>query len=123
MIKRIHSGLLLCKNLQNTTEFYEQLGFTVDTSGGVMRIIFGDFRLAFMNESKASIETDIDTGCKGIGIFFYFEVEDIDSFFDSLKKTNIKTIGEPKDYSHGKREFTIHDPDGYRLVFFSNINS
>lgn len=88
-----------------------------------MRMIFGDFRLAFMDENKASIETDIDFGSKGVGIYFYFEVENIDVFFDSLKKTTIKTTGEPKDYSHGKREFTLHDPDGYKLVFFSNINS
>lgn len=113
--------MLLCKSLEDTAEFYEQLGFPMNVSNNVGRVVFGDFRLAFMNENTVVIETGSQDKPKGAGIFFYFEVENVDSFFDSLAQKDIKTTSEPKSFPHGKREFTLQDPDGYNLIFFSNI--
>ena len=120
MINKIHSTLFLCKDIDKTVQFYKQLGFSVEKSDDTARIIFGDYRLAFMDESKATIKDDA-IAKKGVGMYMYFEVENVDSFYQSLKEKNIATSSEPRDWPWGKREFAVKDPDGYRLIFFSNV--
>ncbi len=123
MIKRIHSTLLFCKDLNQTAQFYERAGFAVEKSDDAVRIKFGDFRLAFMDESKTTIKTDSDISPKGTGVYFYFEVDDVDLFYQILVEKDIKTSSKPKDWPWGKREFAVRDPDGYKLIFFSNIQT
>ncbi len=120
MIKRIHSTLFLCKNINKTAEFYENLDFKTKKDDDAVRLIFGDFRLAFMDENKATVKDD-PIAKKGVGMFMYFEVEKVDSFYEKLKEKNIPTSSEPKNWTWGKREFSVKDPDGYKLIFFSNI--
>ena len=119
MIKRIHSTLFLCNDINQTAKFYKRVGFVVEVSNDAVRIIFSDYRLAFIAEDKATVLDDPAVK-KGGGMFIYFEVEDVDSFYRVLKEKNIETISEPKSYPWGKREFMVTDPDGYRLIFFSN---
>ena len=120
MIRRIHSTLFFCKDIDKTAEFYENLGFNIKKDVDAVRIIFGDYRLAFMDESKTTIKDDPGAK-KGVGMFMYFEVENVDSFYQKLKEKNITTSSEPTSWPWGKREFAIKDPDGYKLIFFSNI--
>jgi len=120
MIKRIHSILFLCGDLKLTAEFYEKIDFKIERADDSVRIKFGDFRLAFMDENKATIQDDKSVK-KGTGMFMYFEVEDVDSFHKKLLERNIATSSEPKSWPWGKREFAVRDPDGYKLIFFSNI--
>ena len=117
MIKRIHSTLFQVKSLDKTAHFYQQLGFEVQKSDDAVRIIFGDYRFAFIDEKKFSYNA---TGLKGSGIMVYFEVEDMDKFYESVKGKGVKTEGEPIEQPWGKKELTIQDPDGYKLVFFEN---
>jgi catechol 2,3-dioxygenase-like lactoylglutathione lyase family enzyme len=121
MIKRIHSILYFCKDLDKTARFYEDTGFVVEKTPDALRIKFGDFRFAFMDEKKATIEIDVNAGPKGVGIYMYFEVDDVDAFYKTLIEKNIGPSSAPKDWPWGKREFAVRDPDGYKLVFFSNI--
>lgn len=120
MIKRIHSTLFFCKNLSKTAEFYKSLGFDIKKDETTVRIIFGDYRLAFMDEGSSTIKVDTRDP-KGVGIFIYFEVDNVDSYYQDLKEKNISTSSEPKSWPWGKREFAVKDPDGYKLIFFSNI--
>ncbi len=118
MIKRIHSTLFQIKDLDKTAEFYKNLGFEIQRSDDAIRIIFGDYRFAFIKEkddSRKSIEP------KGIGISIFFEVDNIDNYFNTLRCKNIVLNSEPQNQPWGKRELVVIDPDGYKLVFFSNI--
>jgi catechol 2,3-dioxygenase-like lactoylglutathione lyase family enzyme len=121
MIKRIHSTLFYAHDLDRTARFYEDLGFDVEKGEDGVRIKLGDFRLAFIDENKTPIKNESNLTPKGLGIFTYVEVEDVNAYFQRLKEKNIKTSSEPRDWPWGKREFAIKDPDGYKLVFFSNI--
>jgi len=120
MIKRIHSTLFLCKDINQTAQFYKDMGFAVNISSDAVRIVFGDYRLAFIDESKATVKDDIAIK-RGGGIFIYFEVENVDYFYHILEEKNIKSVGEPQSYPWGKREVKVIDPDGYNLIFFSII--
>jgi|SRR3989339_144254 len=119
MIKRIHSTLFLCKDLDLTAQFYKHAGFTVEQSNDAVRIIFGDYRLAFIDETKATVQDDKNIQ-KGVGTFLYFEVDNVDSFYQELKEKNF-AIDEPESRPWGKREVMVKDPDGYKLIFFSNL--
>ncbi|MFA6593982.1 MAG: VOC family protein [Candidatus Buchananbacteria bacterium] len=121
MSLNIYSLLLFCKNLDLTEKFYKNLGFNTERSDDALRIKFGDIRLAFMDEKDATIKDDQESK-KGVGMYIYFKVDNVDLFFRSVKEKNIITSSEPRDWPWGKREFVIRDPDGYKLVFFSNIN-
>lgn len=76
--------------------------------------------IAFMDESKTTMKDNPDAK-KGVGMFIYFEVDNVDFFYQELKEKNILTSSEPKSWPWGKREFAVKDPDEYKLIFFSNI--
>jgi len=118
MIKRIHSTLLLCKDINQTTRFYKQLGFSTTASDDSVRILFGDYRLTFIDEVSSKLKDDINMK-KGVGMFIFFEVENVDSFYQTLKQNSIPTLSEPEGRAGEKRRFTVQDPDGYKLVFYT----
>lgn len=103
MIKRIHSVLFLCKDLNKTAQFYKKAGFSIEKANDAVRIKFGDFRFTFMDESKATIKTDSNIGPKGIGIYMYFEVDNVDSFYQMLIKKILKLPAHQK-IGHGVSE-------------------
>lgn len=119
MIKRFHSNLLLVRNLVETIEFYRKLGFEVAEAKDVARIKLGDFTLAFMDESKTIISKEAGQKPKGLGIFIYVEVDDVDDQYRLVKERGINPVSEPKDWPWGKREFAVKDPDGYKIIFYS----
>lgn len=121
MIKRFHSNLFFVKDIKHTAEFYQQLGFAVEASSDVIRIKLGDFTLAFMDESQAQIAKEAGFKPKGLGIFTYVEVDDVDAQFQLIKESGVVPSSEPKDWSWGKREFAVKDPDGYKIIFYSPI--
>lgn len=121
MLKRFHSILLYASDLKKTAEFYKQLGFEVEGDAETMRVKLGDFRLAFVDENKAPIKNESGMKPKGLGIYTYVEVDDVDKYFETVKKNGITPRTEPKTWPWDKREFVVKDPDGYKLVFYSPI--
>ena len=121
MIKRFHSALFYASDLARTVAFYEKLGFTVTNIEGTVRIKLGDFTLAFVDERKTLVKKESGAGPKGLGIFTYVEVENVDAYFATLKSKGIRTSSEPRTWPWGKREFVVKDPDGYKLVFYSQV--
>lgn len=121
MLKRFHSILFYAGDLIRTTEFYKQLGFNIESDTETIRVKLGDFRLAFIDENKTPIKNESGMQPKGIGVFIYVEVENVDEYFKSLKAKGLRTSSEPRDWPWKKREFVVKDPDGYKLVFYSPI--
>lgn len=121
MIKRLHSTLFYSSDLDKTSRFYELLGFAIKKSEDGVRIKLGDFTLAFIDENKTPIKKEVGIQPKGLGIFTYIEVENVDAYFQMLKERSIIVSNEPCDWPWGKREFVVKDPDGYKLVFYSPI--
>ena len=119
MIKRFHSTLFYAANIEKTAEFYKKLGFPVIKDGYTVKIKIGNYRLVFTDENTTLIQNESGLKPKGLGIYNYIEVEDVDAYFGWLKKHKIPTRTEPRDWPWGKREFVVRDPDGYKLVFYS----
>ena len=121
MIKRLHSNLFFVKDIKQTAEFYKKLGFDVSGSEDAARIKIGDFTLAFMDESKVQIDKEAGMEPKGLGVFTYVEIDDVDKQFGLIKENGITPSSEPKDWPWGKREFAVKDPDGYKIIFYSPL--
>jgi len=120
MIKKFHSTLFYVNDLNRTFDFYKQLGFSASLSEGTLRVELGDFKLAFIDENTTIIKNESGAKPKGLGVFTYVEVDNVDEYFKSLKEKGINITNEPRDWPWGKREFAVKDPDGYKLVFFTN---
>jgi uncharacterized glyoxalase superfamily protein PhnB len=120
-IKRLHSNLYFVKDLEQTADFYEKLGFDVARSEGAVRIKLGDFTLAFMDETKVQIDKEVGMEPKGLGIFTYVEVENVDEQFKYVVEKGIKPSSEPTTFPWGKREFAVKDPDGFKIIFYQRL--
>ena len=121
MIKRLHSSLFLVRDLAATANFYTVAGFNVEGDEKTVRVVYGDFRLAFMQDDSADINIDDAHAPRGVGIFTYVEVENVDEQYQNLVTAGIVVSSEPKDCPWGKREFVVRDPDGYKIVFYTSI--
>lgn len=108
MIKHFHSNLFYASDLRKTVEFYRQLGFDVQKSDETIRIKLGDFTLAFIDEKKTPIQNESGLQPKGLGVFTYVEVDDVDKYFQFIKNNGINPSHEPRDWPWGKREFRTH---------------
>ncbi len=121
MIKRLHSTLFYSSNLDRTAEFYTKLGFPVERDPDLVRIKMGDLRLAFVDEFKTPIQNESGKTPKGLGIYTYVEVDDVDGYHAWIKQQGVTPRTEPRSWPWGKREFAVKDPDGYKLIFYSLI--
>lgn len=120
------SGLVfLVKDLNKTIEFYERLGFT-------FKVHTSDFAKAYLNwfwmefvvwnKAEKSVfqkEANFDQAPNnGAGLFVHISVQNVDEFYEGIAAKGLKPSSQPQDFPWGRREFVLHDPDGYRLVFF-----
>ena len=121
MIKRLHSSLFFVENINTTKDFYKNVGFSVEGDDTTLRIVLGDFRLAFMLDGAGEIEVNAKGKERGVGMFTYIEVNDVDEHYKTLVNKGISTSSEPKNWPWGKREYAVKDPDGYALVFYSPV--
>lgn len=123
MIKRFHSNLYYASNLTKIAEFYTSLGFDIDVTPNSVHVQLGDFTLAFLDETTTPIKNESGKTPKGLGIYTYVEVDDVDAYYQWLKDTGVLPRTEPKTWPWHKREFVVKDPDGYKLVFYTPVKA
>jgi hypothetical protein len=49
-----------------------------------------------------------------------FDVDELDALHERLRD-RVEVLWGPEDYDYGRREFSIRDPNGYRLVFSQRV--
>ena len=75
---------------------------------------------ATVEDGKADIAIESDTP-RGVGVFTYVEVNDVDEQYRSLVASGITSSSEPKDWPWGKREFVVRG-DGRNLIDFMYVD-
>lgn len=115
--------IFVSKNYLDSVSFYKnQLGLPVITSwdrseaekGTVFQIGSGSLEVLGPNPSQAyKPPTAFELA---------IEVEDVDDFYSFVKNSNIPIRGELSDKPWGHRAFSITDPDGIKLIFYSIIS-
>jgi uncharacterized glyoxalase superfamily protein PhnB len=57
----------------------------------------------------------------GVGVQLYFQVSDVDRHCKQAKRRKIELVTPLKTQFYGIRDYSVDDPDGYRLVFYSPV--
>jgi catechol 2,3-dioxygenase-like lactoylglutathione lyase family enzyme len=109
------------KSLDATVAFYEKLGFQFktkepDRATAYINWWWVDFHQADSADTPASHRARGVNNAR-IGALSYFSVENVQRAYDEVVAAGLQRVGEPIDL-RGNKEFTVVDPDGYRLVFF-----
>ena len=112
-MKSVSGVVLYSKDLQRSIDFYEKLGFEFrkrDEAGATAYLNW------FWIDVRA-VSTQHKAGY-GPGQFIYIKVDDAKAAHKALVKKDLKPDGPPEPSDRGKLEFTLSDPDGYKLAFF-----
>lgn len=113
--------LFYAHDLDATAYFYRKLGFEPHVSPDGVRLKMGDVTLAFIDEAKTPIQNESGKTPKGLGMYTYIEVDDVDAHYALVKQNGVEPRTEPKTWPWGKREFVVKDPDGYKMVFYASV--
>lgn len=121
-IKSVTSVLLYVTNTHETAKFYQALGFFVDEETDEKVIVrLKEFEFHCFDKTKVFFKQDSNIEQKGIGVFFYIQTENIETYYETIVEKGLKPSSAPKEWEWGNKEFVIKDPDGYKLVFYEKI--
>lgn len=115
---------LAVKDIAASLRFYTDVlgfdtGFTMPDASGKLThgsVKRGDVEIMF---GRLNPDETHDQGPLGRGVYLYTTVaddEDIDGLFAHARKAGAPVVQEPMDQFWGHRDWTVADPDGYRVV-------
>ena len=112
---------VIVKDIQRSKEFYvKKLGFKLKTDAGEF--------VSVLTPNKFLI--GLHTPHKGHGhkvevhgFQLEFEVDDVDSWYQRLRKQGVRFAQKPKDTPWREREAELKDPDGHILVISSPVRN
>ena len=110
------------KNITQTIEFYNQLGFTVVATvpdqGDYVWVMMTCASVTIMFQTFESLGKDLPEIKRqdGGSLLFYIKLKNIRVFFESLKSKVTIVKGLEKTF-YGATEFSIQDNNGYVLRF------
>ena len=120
-VNSISGVLCYAGDLESTATFYESLGFRIGKrEPGRLSCYVNWFWVTFLaadQEDDARLREEANSENRGVGLLLYIKVDDLDEYYQGVLANGMTPIGEPRKRA-GNREFMLHDPDGYRLVFF-----
>jgi catechol 2,3-dioxygenase-like lactoylglutathione lyase family enzyme len=116
-------NVLYTKDVLATKEFFENLNVEILESN-YEKLVFalGGFDLHYILSSSEPFEEYKYTAGSsdyGQGTLFYFAVEDLEKFYDLVKKAGGRIKSQIKENHWGAKEFLFEDPNGYRFVAYS----
>ena len=110
------------KDVDKTAHFYETLGFQLKTrEADRVTAYLNWFWIDFLSRGKVerpAFQEPATSKNKGSSQFLYLRVDNVDEAYNELLEKGLKPESEPRNRPGGIREFVLHDPDGYPLVFF-----
>lgn len=119
---KFKSILLYISNIESSSSFYQKLGFKIDAKDDKsVTVSLENLQLQLFDKEKVEFKQDSEINPRGIGIFFYIEVNDVDEKHKELISKGLTSTTTPKDWPWGNREFVIKDPDGYKFVIYKKI--
>lgn len=110
---------LTVSNVEESTAWYEALGFDVIHSMPVMaHVRYRKYADVMLVADRSEANSDAKT-TRGDGVSIYLTVEDeaIDDVAERAEETGADVVAPPHETEWNTRETTVSDPDGYELVF------
>ena len=128
MLMKFNSIQLKVRDVGVSVAFYgDVIGMEVNYEEPHFAIVgLDDFRIMLQTDDKPDRPREFadEGGIRAhrcVGATMQFEVEDVDAYHANLLEQGVSALTEPTDQPWGWRDFNVHDPDGYRLVFWSMI--
>jgi len=116
--------IYLVSDLEASKEFYLKLSFELmsEVEDVAIKLRLGGFWIELLNKNAVVTEeykSDAKGTTFGNGAYLQIGGEDVNDFYNHVIKNDIEVQNEPKDFPWGNTEFTITDPDGYKITFIS----
>ena len=119
---KFKSILLYISNVGVSTDFYQKLGFKVDSQDDKSVVVsLENIQLQLFDKEKVEFKQYSEIDPSNVGTFFYIEVGNVDEKHKELISKGLTPATTPKDWPWGNREFVIKDPDGYKFVIYKKI--
>lgn len=118
MIERLEACTLPVSDLARSLSFYcEILGFEVvdETKGRRAILRAGDGELVLLSPEATASEPKFRGAVPGGAMAIHLRVGDPDQLWEAVHGA-VSVLERLDDRDYGDRDFTIEDPDGYRLV-------
>jgi len=116
--------LIYVSDLQKSIGFYINiLGFRLDElypskdNPSYAPIFIGDYKLMLCLARETNKKFYMK-GLGGSGLQLFIQVDKVDEIYQKVK-SNVEIIDDIETKSWGDREFTIKDPDGYLITFYT----
>jgi catechol 2,3-dioxygenase-like lactoylglutathione lyase family enzyme len=114
MITGLDLLFLEVNNLEDSLNFYEDVGFEIDSHDPKAEPPIASVKSSSL---RITLVQQIETMLKrGRGVHFVIGVTDVEGFHDEVLAKKIE-VSPPRDDGWGGRFVTLQDPDGYRLFF------
>jgi uncharacterized glyoxalase superfamily protein PhnB len=115
---------LFVKDIRATIDFYKILGFNLvlsvpaDNTADLDWAMVSSGKVTFMFQTFKSLGDTLPMVSRqdGGSLLFYIKIQNIRSFFDSIKAKVTVVHGLQKTF-YGATEFSITDPNNYLLTF------
>lgn len=112
---KVNAGIITEK-IKESKEFYSNvLNFGLSFENEfylLMHTPNKSAEISFLLPNHPSQEPLFQTPYGGKGMYLTIEVEDVDAYYDEIKKKNIPILIEIRDEAWGDRHFAILDPNG-----------
>ncbi len=117
---KLNVGIVTSK-LKECKEFYiNKLGFGIVAELDWFLQLHtpkGDFEISFLTPNHPSQPKIFQSEFNNKGIYLTIEVEDVDAWYEDIKKKDIPIAVDMRDESWGDRHFAIIDPNGIGIDF------
>lgn len=125
-MEKVSGIILLVDNIRQSVAFYEKLDFRLikEVPDTAITVGIDGFWIELLHKNKVVTEEykeDAQKTDKGAGAYLQIRVEEVDAFYETVTNNGITEAPQPVNYPWNQREFTITDPDGYKITFFSPL--
>lgn len=108
-LKSVSSLVCYVSSLDETTTFYEKLGFRLGKRDDKRSIVYLNwFSIELRKFGSDGSPKSLDSAKEGWRV--YVKVENLDDYTQ-----------KPEETAWGYKEVTVNDPDGYRLILFEKL--
>ena len=117
---KLNAGIITSK-LQATKEFYvDKLGFGITFENEWYLLIHTpnkQFELSFLLPHLETQAKVFQSEFENKGVYLTIEMDDVDEWYETIKRRGIPIEVELKDESWGDRHFSVVDPNGIGIDF------
>ncbi|MEQ8524681.1 VOC family protein [Gracilimonas sp.] len=121
----VYAIVFYVNDINATLKHYEKIGFNVEViKEGHLKIALSNFEFEFHDKKLETIEelkAEANKDPKGNGAFIYVKSNDIYTDYESIKESGA-IVSNISKRPWGTIEFSITDPDGYKLMIYQLSN-